>query len=375
MTLPKTRAFRWQQRQLKLLDQRILPQKVHWKTCRRWQDVAQGIQQMVVRGAPAIGVCTAYGIVLAAASLRTQSPTQVQKGLEQAAQGLLKARPTAVNLRWALERMRGVWQDGSKSTKDLIDRLEAEARQIEAEDLAANQTMGRLGAELIPRQATVLTYCNTGSLATAGLGTAFGVIWTAFQEGKIRKVLASETRPYLQGARLTTWELQKEHIPFELITDNMAAHLMKTEKIDAILVGADRIAANGDAANKIGTYSLAVLAAHHQIPFYVVAPLSSIDRSAPTGESIPIEERSVEEVTTIRGQRITPKGTKARHPAFDVTPAAMITAIVTEQGIARAPLSESVPNLFSSGTSSASPSVSRAASPAAARTIQAIAYS
>jgi methylthioribose-1-phosphate isomerase len=185
-------------------------------------------------------------------------------------------------------------------------------------------------------------------LATGGLGTAFGVIWTAFQDGKVHKVLASETRPYLQGARLTAWELQKERIPFELITDNMAAHLMKTEKIDAVLVGADRIAANGDTANKIGTYSLAVLASHHKIPFYVVAPLSTVDLSTPHGEAIPIEERSSEEVTSVRGVRVAPKGVKARHPAFDVTPASMITAIITEQGVARAPYEVSIQQLFSS---------------------------
>lgn len=224
--------------------------------------------------------------------------------------------------------------------------LAKEAQRIEEEDRASNRAMGLHGAALLPANAVVLTHCNTGSLATAGLGTAFGVLWTAAQEGKIRKVIASETRPYLQGARLTTWELQREKIPFELVTDNMAAHVMKTEKIDAVLVGADRIVANGDTANKIGTYSLAVLAAHHHIPFYVAAPLSTVDLQTAEGSQIPIEERSSEEVTVIQGKRVAPKGIKARHPAFDVTPANLITAIITEKGVAKAPYQQSLQALF-----------------------------
>ncbi len=308
---------------------------------------------MVVRGAPAIGCTAAYGVVLAALARRFRHVDEARKELAQASQGLLKARPTAVNLRWGLERMEKVWKAPFASVELLVKTLELEARAIEDEDRVANQAMGRLGSELLSPGANVLTICNTGSLATAGLGTAFGIIWTAFQNGKIHKVLASETRPYLQGARLTAWELQKEKIPFELITDNMAAHLMKTEKIDAVFVGADRIAANGDTANKIGTYSLAVLAAHHKIPFYVAAPLSTVDLNTTQGTDIPIEERSATEVTTVRGLTIAPKGTKARHPAFDVTPAAMITAIITERGIARAPYLDSLPVLFSKRVSSA----------------------
>jgi methylthioribose-1-phosphate isomerase len=241
-----------------------------------------------------------------------------------------------------------VWNQPFESVNELAKELERDAQAIEEEDRAANQSMGRFGAALVPGGATVLTICNTGSLATAGLGTAFGVIWTAFQNGKVKKVLASETRPYLQGSRLTAWELQQEQIPFELITDNMAAHLMKTEKVDAVFVGADRIAANGDTANKIGTYSLAVLAAHHKIPFYVAAPLSTIDLSTPNGQAIPIEERSAEEVTTLRGVRIAPKGVKARHPAFDVTPGALIAGIITERGVAQPPYSDTLPKLFAS---------------------------
>jgi len=322
--LPKTRAFLWKKDKLLLLDQRLLPHKSVWRTCRTWQEVAGGIHDMVVRGAPAIGCVAAYGAVLAAR----------RKALPKGFDGLLKARPTAVNLRWALERMRKVWEQGGN--------LEHEAIAIEQEDREANRRMGEYGASLVASGATLMTHCNTGSLATAGLGTAFGVLWMASRQGKLKKVLATETRPYLQGARLTAWELKNEHIPFELITDSMAAHLMKTEKVDAIFVGADRIAANGDTANKIGTYALAVLAAHHQIPFYVVAPMSTVDLYTATGDRIPIEERRIEEVVMMGGRRLAPHGIKARHPAFDVTPAGLITGIVTDRGIARPPYIDSL---------------------------------
>jgi methylthioribose-1-phosphate isomerase len=321
---PKTRAFVWKKDRLLLLDQRLLPQEIRWVTCRRWQDVAHAIKDMVVRGAPAIGCVAAYGVVLAAR----------QRDLSKAYDGLLAARPTAVNLRWAIERMRPV----AEVSQDLAH----EAKAIEDEDRLANRQMGVFGAALLPPESVMITHCNTGSLATAGLGTAFGVLWTAYQQGKLKKVIASETRPYLQGARLTAWELKQEKIPFELITDNMAAHVMKTEKIDGVIVGADRIAANGDTANKIGTYSLAVLARHHTIPFYVAAPTSTVDMRAASGESIPIEERSPKEVTEIRGKAIAPKNTKARHPAFDVTPADFITAIITEKGAVKPPFDESL---------------------------------
>jgi methylthioribose-1-phosphate isomerase len=329
-SFPKTRAFVWQKGTLKVLDQRLLPQRVHWVTCRKWEDVAAAIRDMVVRGAPAIGCVAAYGVVLAAR----------QKAFPQAYDGLLAARPTAVNLRWAIERMRHV--------ADISNDLEREAIAIEEEDRRANRRMGEYGAELLPRNAVMLTHCNTGSLATAGLGTAFGVLWTAHRQGKLKKVIASETRPYLQGARLTAWELKAEKIPFELITDNMAAHFMKTEKMDGVIVGADRIAANGDTANKIGTYSLAVLARHHHIPFYVAAPISTVDLRTPSGSGIPIEERSSKEVTEIRGQTITPAGIKVRHPAFDVTPSEFITAIITEKGVAKPPYLESLREICNS---------------------------
>ena len=300
---------------------------------------------MVVRGAPAIGCTAAYAIAMAAAAKKFKTLQDQQLFLEKASGGLFHARPTAVNLRWALDRMHKIWGHWTGSVNDLAKALEQDAIQVEIEDRASNQAMGRFGSALLPSSATVMTICNTGSLATAGLGTAFGVIWTAFQDGKIRKVIASETRPYLQGARLTAYELKTEKIPFELMTDNMAGHLMKTEKIDAILVGADRIAANGDSANKIGTYSLAVLAAHHRVPFFVVAPFSTVDLATPSGERIPIEERSADEVTMIRGQRIAPRGIKARHPAFDVTPAHLITGIITERGVAKPPFALSLRDL------------------------------
>ncbi len=334
---PRTRAFRWKSRQLWLLDQRELPHKTVWRKCRTWEDVARDIRWMVVRGAPAIGCVTAYAIALASTAKKFKTLQDQQIFLEHASAGLFRSRPTAVNLRWALDQMHHLWGHYQGTTAALAKELERLAVRIENEDRLSNQSMGRHGAALLPANATVMTICNTGSLATAGLGTAFGVIWTAHQAKKIKKVIASETRPYLQGARLTAYELKTEQIPFELMTDNMAAHLMKTEKIDAVLVGADRIAANGDSANKIGTYSLAVLAAHHRVPFYVVAPFSTVDLNTVSGERIPIEERSAEEVTTVRGQRIAPEGTAARHPAFDVTPATLITGIITERGVARPP--------------------------------------
>ena len=257
-SLPRTRSFQWKKNHLRLLDQRLLPDRVLWRVCRTWEQVAAGIHEMVVRGAPAIGCVAAYGVVLAAQRKQKGSVTEQRSFLQKAAAGLLKARPTAVNLRWALERLQTIWDSSALAPLALSKALEEEAIRIEIQDRQANQAMGHFGADLLPSQATVMTICNTGSLATAGLGTALGVIWTAFQEGKLKKVLVSETRPYLQGARLTAYELLKEKIPFELMTDSMAAHIMNTEPIHAVLVGADRIAANGDTANKVGTYNLAI---------------------------------------------------------------------------------------------------------------------
>jgi methylthioribose-1-phosphate isomerase len=350
-SFPKTRAFIWKKNQLLLLDQRILPHKTVWITCRTWKAVSKGIRDMAVRGAPAIGCVAAYGIALAGLERKFKSLEDQRQYLDRAFDGLLQSRPTAVNLRWALGRMRlcyaasptvGVGNDVDKMARALVQ----EAIRIEEEDRAGNSRIGKSGAALLPLDAVVLTHCNTGSLATAGLGTAFGVLWTAHRGNQIRKVIACETRPYLQGSRLTAWELQQEKIPFELITDSMAAHMMKTEKIDAVIVGADRIAANGDTANKIGTYSLAVLAHHHDIPFYVAAPLSTVDLSTATGKDIPIEERSAQEVVLVRGQSIAPKNTLARHPAFDVTPADLIAAIITDHGVAKPSYSVALRDLF-----------------------------
>jgi len=311
--------IRWKGKTLELLDQRLLPGKVSYVKCRTAAQVAKAIKDMVVRGAPAIGCAAAFGVVLG-------------KGSASSFEILSRSRPTAVNLFWALERMH--------KAKD----LEAEAKAIFAEDLAANRAMGKLGAGLIPARARVMTHCNTGALATAGYGTALGVI--RFSKNKILNVIANETRPYLQGARLTAWELVQEGIPCTLITDNMAGHLMSRGEVDVVVVGADRIAANGDTANKIGTYPLAVLARRHGIPFYVVAPLSTFDLKIASGKEIPIEERAADEVTGYRGTRWAPRGIKVRNPAFDVTPAELITGIVCETGVILAPDREKIRELF-----------------------------
>ena len=317
----KVEALRWKGDALELLDQRQLPDRVVYVSCRNAADVAAAIRDMVVRGAPAIGCAAAFGIAL--------EPT------ESSYEVLAKSRPTAVNLFWALERMR--------RAKD--KRAEAEA--IFAEDLAVNRSIGAHGAKLIPQGARVLTYCNTGALATAGHGTALGVIRSARDKGI--SVIACETRPYLQGARLTAWECMQEGIPCTLITDNMAGHLMSRNEVDLVIVGADRIAANGDTANKIGTYTLAVLARRHGLPFYVAAPLSTFDRSMANGSLIPIEERPADEVTGYRGQRWAPERVAVRNPAFDVTPADLVTAIICEKGVVPAPTRERLQPLISTG--------------------------
>jgi methylthioribose-1-phosphate isomerase len=311
--------IRWKGDRLELLDQRALPDKIVYVSCTSAHDVAQAIRDMVVRGAPAIGCAAAFGIVLG-------------RGAKEAYDILAKSRPTAVNLFWALERM--------KQAND----LEAEAVAIYDEDLAANRELGRLGAALIPERARVMTHCNTGALATAGYGTALGVIRAS--SGKNISVIANETRPYLQGARLTAWELVQEGIPCTLITDSMAGHLMSRGEVDVVVVGADRIAANGDVANKIGTYALAVLAKRHGIPFYVAAPVSTFDLGIPDGSHIPIEERPAAEVTGYRGTRWAPEGVAVRNPAFDVTPAELVTGIICEKGIAYPPYFQSLAALL-----------------------------
>jgi methylthioribose-1-phosphate isomerase len=314
--------IRWHGDSLDLLDQRLLPEKLSYLKCTTAAEVAQAIRDMVVRGAPAIGCAAAFGVVLS-------------KGSSEGFSVLAASRPTAVNLFWALERM--------KKAKD----LKAEAEAIFAEDLAANHAMGKLGAELIPQNARVMTHCNAGALATAGYGTALGVIRSA--KNKSISVFACETRPYLQGARLTAYELVQEGIPCTLITDSMAGHLMSRGEVDVVVVGADRIAANGDVANKIGTYALAVLAKRHGIPFYVAAPLSTFDPKIPDGSHIPIEERPAEEVTGYRGVRWAPEGVAVRNPAFDVTPAELVTGIICEKGVVLAPDRKKIQALISTG--------------------------
>ena len=298
--------------------------------CRSAADVAAGIRDMVVRGAPAIGVAAAFGIALAA---------QRQDDLAEAAALLKASRPTAVNLAWAVDRMLAIRPQASGlGPREYL----AEAEEILRQDVEANMAIGRHGAALLGDRVTLLTHCNAGALATGGYGTALGVVRAAVEAGKKVAVFADETRPYLQGARLTAWELQRDGIDVTLITDNMSGHFFQQGQFDAVVVGADRIAANGDTANKIGTYTVAVLAAAHGVPFYVAAPVSTIDIDCPTGASIPIEERSGTEVTEAFGRNIAPAGISVRHPAFDVTPARFITAIITEKGVLRAPLGEAI---------------------------------
>jgi methylthioribose-1-phosphate isomerase len=328
----------WSGNVLSLLDQRLLPREETWIEYHTAAEVAEAIRTMVVRGAPAIGVAAAYGMAMAAAR---------GEDLQEAARVLKAARPTAVNLAWAVDRL---LECGGKAAAfesgGLASALQKEAEAIHREDLEANMRMGRYGAELLGPSSTVLTHCNAGALATAGYGTALGVIRAAIEGGKRVAVFADETRPYLQGARLTAWELQRDGIDVTLITDNMSGHFFQQGKFDAVIVGADRIAANGDAANKIGTYTVAVLAHAHGVPFYVAAPVSTIDPACPSGAEIPIEERSASEVVDIFGSRVAPEGIQVRHPAFDVTPARLITAIITERGVLRAPYGEAIRALY-----------------------------
>jgi methylthioribose-1-phosphate isomerase len=309
---------------VRLLDQRRLPEEEAWLELEDADAVAEAIRTLAVRGAPAIGVAAAYG--LAVEARRGADPAR----LRQASETLARARPTAVNLAWAVRRM-------GRATGLGAGALLAEAHAIRDEDEAACRRIGALGAPLLPPRASVLTHCNAGALATAGYGTALGVVRAAVEAGNAVTVLADETRPFLQGARLTAWELQRDGIPVTLLTDGMAGWLMARGEVTCVVVGADRIAANGDAANKIGTYALAVLASHHGLPFYVAAPWSTVDLETASGADIPIEERPADEVLELNGRRIAPRGVPARYPAFDVTPAALISAIVTERGVVRAP--------------------------------------
>ncbi len=327
-------------RVLRLLDQRRLPAEEVWLGLERSPEIAMAIRDMAVRGAPAIGVAAAYG---AAFAMRSGASTPPSERFDAARRLLAATRPTAVNLFSALERMAGRFAALSAARPEAIEQgLVAEADALAAEDIAACRRIGKFGAELLTGERAVLTHCNAGALATAGYGTALGVIRGAIEAGKPIRVIASETRPFLQGARLTAWELSRDGIPVELITDSMAGHFLSCGGIEAVVVGADRIAANGDTANKIGTYSLAVLAKENGIPFYVAAPMTTVDFGCPDGAAIPIEERSPAEVLSFAGRSIAPEGVSARHVAFDVTPARYITAIVTDRGVCRAPFGQSL---------------------------------
>ncbi|HEX5230500.1 MAG TPA: S-methyl-5-thioribose-1-phosphate isomerase [Bryobacteraceae bacterium] len=336
-------TIQWTDSGVVMIDQTRLPREEVYVTCTDHLQVADAIRTMIIRGAPAIGVAAAMGIALG-----MQSADLAQ--FDDICETIRRTRPTAVNLFWAIERMRRVFAESSgQSLPEIRAKLTAEAIQIRLEDIAINECIGKNGASLIPDGKTVLTHCNAGALATAGYGTALGVIRAAVAAGKKIDVLADETRPFLQGARLTVWELQHDDIPATLITDNMAGHFLHSGRIGCVVVGADRIAANGDVANKIGTYSVAVLAKENNVPFYVAAPISTLDLSLTSGDEIPIEQRAPSEVTHVQGVPVAPEGTTVLNPAFDVTPNRYVTAIITERGIARAPFSESFASWSISG--------------------------
>jgi len=347
LMLNKVETLRWRDGRLELIDQRLLPARFEYVSCTNALEVAEAIRAMVVRGAPAIGCAAAFGIALEALRHRQGTRKQFDAALDAAFKTLAASRPTAVNLFWALGRMRTVLEAAVRDDPGAAAAKLAEAAlEVFRADIENNRAIGRAGAELVPDGARILTHCNAGALATAGHGTALGVIRSARDQGKRISVIAGETRPFLQGARLTAWEMVQENIPVTLITDNMAGRLMHLGEIDLVIVGADRVAANGDVANKIGTYTLAVLAARHHLPFYVAAPLSTIDVSIADGNAIPIEERSAAEVTGYGELRWAPEGVRVLNPAFDVTPADLITAIVTEKGIVAKPDAAKIRGLF-----------------------------
>jgi methylthioribose-1-phosphate isomerase len=341
------KTIAWKNNAVILIDQKVLPVTERYVTCRSYQEIISAIKDLTVRGAPAIGVAAAMGAALGALQLPMLQPEKFRRKIIAICDEIARARPTARNLFWALERMKKRLDQAMQTGQNnLIKELVDEAKRIYAEDIEANRQMGKHGRTLLAGGDNILTHCNAGALATAGYGTALGVIRAAHEQGKKLHVYVDETRPVLQGARLTAWELKKEKIPATLITDSMAGFLMQQGKIDKVLVGADRIAANGDTANKIGTYSLAVLATVHRIPFYVAAPLSTVDISLKTGAAIPIEERRSEEITCLRGVESAPKGIKVYNPAFDITPAEYITAMITEKGIITKPYRISIARLY-----------------------------
>jgi len=349
------KTVEWTNEGVRMLDQRLLPNEEKYLTLRSYEEVADAIKKMVVRGAPAIGVSAAMGLALGASQSVGTSVADLEYDFDFMCKVMAATRPTAVNLFWAIERMRRALAKAKTETSDVEQvkqRLVDQALAIFQEDIESNRALGRFGAELIPDGATVLTHCNAGALATAGdYGTALGVIRGAIDAGKRVAVIADETRPFLQGSRLTAWELSKDNIPVTIITDNMAGHVMKQGKVDCVIVGADRIAGNGDTANKIGTYMVAVLAHQHQIPFYVAAPISTIDLAIASGEGIPIEERDAKEVTHVRDHRLAPEGVNVQNFAFDVTPNELIAAIITDRGVARSPYGESLAALVATGES------------------------
>jgi methylthioribose-1-phosphate isomerase len=344
-------TLEWTQSGVVFIDQTKLPTEEVYVTCTTHPQVASVIRNMVVRGAPAIGVAAAMGIALGVKNSEAKNAADLKKDFDEICEAIRQTRPTAVNLFWAIRRMQEKFESlAGRPVTQIQQPLIEESQRMHAEDIAANQAMGRHGATLMPSSGGVLTHCNAGALATAGYGTALGVIRAAVEAGKKIHVYADETRPFLQGSRLTAWELMKDGIPTTVISDNMAGVMMQQGKIGAIIVGADRIAANGDVANKVGTYTVAILAKEHGIPFYVAAPLSTVDLDTPDGSKIPIEQRNAREVTHIAGKQMTPDGVEIENPAFDVTPAKYVSAIITERGIARAPYTESLSKLAESAS-------------------------
>ncbi len=341
---------KWTDESVEMLDQRLLPNEEKWLKLRSFNEVADGIKDMVVRGAPAIGVSAAYGVALGVKNFVGTNVVDLEDEFDYICEVMGKTRPTAVNLFWAIDRMKRTFQKAkteNKSVSEIKQILIEDAKAIHEEDIESQRLIAKFGGELIEDNSTVLTHCNAGALATGGVwGTALGVIRGAVNQGKKISVIADETRPYLQGARLTAWELLKDDIPVTLITDSMSGHMMQKGKVHAVVVGADRIAANGDTANKIGTYMVAVLAKANNIPFYVAAPLSTIDLKCPTGEQIPIEERNIREITHIQDIQLAPEGISVSNFAFDVTPNDLVNAIITEKGVARAPFTESLHKMF-----------------------------
>ena len=339
-------TIQWTSDGVVMIDQTRLPREIVYVTCRDYREVAHAIRAMIIRGAPAIGVAAAMGVAL---GVLHAGPQRLDQEFEAICTTLAGTRPTAVNLFWAIDRMKTRYAGvRGKSLEEVRVALVAEAQLIKQEDIETNRALGRHGAALVPDGKAVLTHCNAGALATAGYGTALGVIRAAVESGKNIQVFAGETRPFLQGARLTAWELQQDNIPTTLITDNMGGHFLRSGRIGCVVVGADRIASNGDVANKVGTYSMAVLAKENGVPFYVAAPISTLDLTLASGEEIPIEQRAAKEVTEVFGVPVAPQGIAVENPAFDVTPARYVSAIITERGVARAPYLESLQRLVSS---------------------------